>query len=68
MAGLEPQSDRSRRVTEFSKPGDRSEARWWKLYRQERKKFGPFKQQLKDSEIVRAAREATRRFKEESRA
>lgn len=55
-------------MTEFSKPGDRSEARWWKLYRQERKKFGPFKQQLKDSEIVRAAREATRRFKEESRA
>lgn len=46
---------------------DKSEKRFWKLYREERKKFGPFKQQLSSVQIVRAAREARRRLDEVSR-
>lgn len=36
--------------------------RWWKLYREERKKHGRDKDILTSAQIVRAAREATRRW------
>lgn len=34
---------------------------WWKLYREERKKLAPDRQELSSVEIVRASREASRR-------
>lgn len=37
--------------------------RWWKLYRQERAKHGEPKDVLSSAQIVRAAREATRRYR-----
>jgi hypothetical protein len=46
---------------------DKSERRFWKLYREERAKFGSFKEILTPQQIVRAAREARRRLDEAPR-
>lgn len=53
-------------MTTTGKHHDRSQARWWKLYRHERSKLGPFNTALTTQQITHAARAATRRFNEET--